>query len=158
MCVCVFVCVCVVCIYIYNSSQFLDQAISRLPVPAKYRVRSHVTHCKICGGRAGTVTGFSPSTPILPCQYHSTNAQNSSPSTCCSYQDKWAKPGNLPKAVFFWKWGASNRKVLTVFCSVFEGVIYSKVYTDSCPFSHAAGFSVCPPNIRLEPGSCKRTS
>jgi len=59
---------------------------------------------------------------------------------------------------FFWKWGASDRKVLTVFCLVFEGVIYPKVYTDGCPFSYAAGFPVCPPNIRLEPGSCKRTS
>jgi len=44
----------------------LAQAVSRLPVTAKYRVRSQVTHCKICGGRDGTVTGLSPSTHVPP--------------------------------------------------------------------------------------------
>jgi hypothetical protein len=40
---------------------------------------------------------FSPSTSVFPCQYHSTNVPYTSASTSYSYQDKRAKPGNLPK-------------------------------------------------------------
>jgi hypothetical protein len=61
-------------------------------------VRTQVSASEIFGGRGGFVTGFSPSTSVLPSQYHSTNAPHSSPPTCCSYQKyKPAKPGNLPK-------------------------------------------------------------
>ena len=62
----------------------------------KVRVRSQVTRCEICGAQSGTVTVFFPITPLLPCQYHSTDAPHSFPSTCCSYQkDKRVSPGNI---------------------------------------------------------------
>ena len=38
------------------------------------RVRSQANHCQLCDGQSGTMTGFSPSTSVFPCQYHSTNA------------------------------------------------------------------------------------
>jgi hypothetical protein len=50
------------------------QAVSRRPLTAEARVRSRVCPCGIYGGQSGTGTGFSPSTSVSPCQFHSTGA------------------------------------------------------------------------------------
>jgi hypothetical protein len=52
----------------------MAQAVSRQPLTAEARVRSRVGSCGICGGQSGTGTGFSPSTLVFPCQFHSTGA------------------------------------------------------------------------------------
>jgi hypothetical protein len=52
----------------------MAQAVSLRPLTAEARVRSRVSPCGICGGQSGTGTGFSSSTSIFPCQFHSTGA------------------------------------------------------------------------------------
>ena len=52
----------------------MAQAVSRRPLTAKARFRSRVSPCEICGGESGTGTGFSQSTSVFRCQFHSTGA------------------------------------------------------------------------------------
>jgi hypothetical protein len=52
----------------------MAQAVSRRPPTAEDRVRTRVSACGICGGQSGTGTGFSPSSSVFPCQFHSTGA------------------------------------------------------------------------------------
>jgi hypothetical protein len=52
----------------------MAQAVSRRPLTAEAWVRSRVIPCWICGGQSGTGTGFSPSTSVFPCQFHSIGA------------------------------------------------------------------------------------
>jgi hypothetical protein len=56
------------------SGRAKAQAVSRRPPSAQVRVRSRVSPCGICDGQSGTGTGFSPSTSVFPCQFHSTGA------------------------------------------------------------------------------------
>jgi hypothetical protein len=52
----------------------MAQAVSRRPSTADAQVRSRVSLCGICGGQSGTGTGFSASSSVFPCQFHSTDA------------------------------------------------------------------------------------
>jgi hypothetical protein len=58
----------------HTQGRAMVQAVSRRPLTAEARVRSRASPCGICGGQSGTGTGFSPSTSVLPCQFHSTGA------------------------------------------------------------------------------------
>ena len=93
----------------------MSRAVSRQLLTAEVRIRTQVSSCEICGGQSGRVTGFSLSTSVSPCPYHSTFALYSSPSTCCSYQkDKRAKPRNLrTKQCSVVTLGALDSKVLS---------------------------------------------
>jgi hypothetical protein len=46
------------------------QAVSRLPLTAETRVCAQGTPYGICGAQNGIGTGSSPSSLVLPCQYH----------------------------------------------------------------------------------------
>ena len=52
----------------------MHQVISRRPLTAETRVRFLGRQCENCGGQIHAGSGFSPSTSVFPCQYHSTNA------------------------------------------------------------------------------------
>jgi hypothetical protein len=52
----------------------MPQAVSRRTLTAEARVRSRISQCGVCGGQSGTGTGFSPSTSVFPCEFHSTGA------------------------------------------------------------------------------------
>ena len=52
----------------------MDRVVSPRPFTVDARVRCQVISREICGGQSGTVTGFSPSTSVFSCQYHSTGA------------------------------------------------------------------------------------
>ena len=78
----------------------MTEVVSRRSLTTEARLRSQLIPCEIYGKQSGTRTGFSPSTWVLSCQYHSTNARHLSPARCCSYlQDKRAKTANIQKAM-----------------------------------------------------------
>jgi hypothetical protein len=52
----------------------IAQVVCRRPVTTEARIRARVNPCGICGGQSGTGTGFSLSSSVFPCQYHSTVA------------------------------------------------------------------------------------
>jgi hypothetical protein len=56
------------------TGRAMAQVVSRRPLTAEARVRARVNSYGICGGQSGTGTGFSPSSSVFPCQYHSTVA------------------------------------------------------------------------------------
>jgi hypothetical protein len=57
-----------------TTGRAMAQIVSHRPLTAESRVRVRVNPCGICGGQSGTGTGFSPSSSVFPCQYHSTVA------------------------------------------------------------------------------------
>ena len=57
-----------------HRGRAMAQAVSRRPLTADARVRSRLGPCGICGGRSSVGIGFSPSTSVFPCQFHSTRS------------------------------------------------------------------------------------
>jgi hypothetical protein len=53
---------------------WLRWLVSRQPLTAENRDLARVSSCGVCGGQSATGTGFSPSSWVLPCLYHSTVA------------------------------------------------------------------------------------
>jgi hypothetical protein len=58
----------------FHLGRAMAQVVSRRPLTAEALVRARVNPCGICGGQSGTGSGFSPSSSVFPCQYHSTVA------------------------------------------------------------------------------------
>jgi hypothetical protein len=52
----------------------MNQVVSHRPLTVEVHVCTWVSPCGICGRHSSTRTGFSPSSLIFPCQYHSTMA------------------------------------------------------------------------------------
>jgi hypothetical protein len=53
------------------NSRAMAQAVSLWPLTVEAQVRAWVDPCGICSGQSGTGAGFSPSSSVFPCQYHS---------------------------------------------------------------------------------------
>ena len=62
----------------------MTQPVSRRPLTAEARVRSRVGPREICGEQSGTATGFTPSTSVFPCQFHSTGGKEVKTSSSLS--------------------------------------------------------------------------
>jgi hypothetical protein len=61
------------CYYIHIG-RAMALTVNLRPLSAEARVHARLSPYGICGGRSGTGTGFSPSSLVSPCQYHSTVA------------------------------------------------------------------------------------
>jgi len=59
---------------ISSSDHAMHQVISCRHLTAQTRVRFLGRQCENCGGQIHAGSGFSPSSSVFPCQYHSTNA------------------------------------------------------------------------------------
>ena len=59
------------------GSPALVWAVNCWPVTTEGWVQSQASQDGICSVRSGTGTGLSPSTSVVPCQYHSTTASYS---------------------------------------------------------------------------------
>jgi hypothetical protein len=76
---------------LFLNGRGMTQAAIRRVLIAEAQVRSHGIAREFCGGQS-IGTGFSPSTSVFPCQYHSNNASySSSPTRLYYHKDERAK-------------------------------------------------------------------
>ena len=76
----------------------MAQAASRRPVIEEAKVHSQVSPCEIYNGQCNNGKGFSPRTPVFPCQYYSTITPHSLCLHVFLTRTIQAKPGSLPKS------------------------------------------------------------
>ena len=79
----------------------MAQAASRRPVIEEAKVHSQVSPCEIYNGQCNNWTGFSPRTPVFPCQYYSIITPHSLCLHVALTRTIQAKPGSLQKAGLF---------------------------------------------------------
>ena len=80
----------------------MTQAVGWRPITVKAWVWSQVSPSEICSGQNDNVSGFSPSTSVFPCQYHSTNAPYHHPLHVLTRSTNGWSLGTSHKAVLFW--------------------------------------------------------
>jgi hypothetical protein len=77
----------------------MTQAVSRRLSLPKPEFEPNPVNVRFVEETLPLVTGFPPSTPVFPWQYHSNNNPHSASPTCYSYKkDKLAKPGRLSES------------------------------------------------------------
>ena len=95
-----------------------------------------------------------------PCQHHSTDAPHSSPSTCCSYQDKRTKPGSpikiLAVSEMEGEWGALDRKVVSLGGFKLYRVNQNGITCRKCQFSLPEGLSHNRQTVSVHQAQCKQ--
>jgi hypothetical protein len=55
-----------------TDGNVMAQVVSHQPLTMEGQVCAWYITCGICAGQSSSGTGFSPSSSLLPCQYHST--------------------------------------------------------------------------------------
>lgn len=94
----------------------MSQAVSRRSVTAAGLVRSQMSPCEICDGRSGRGPGFAHSTLVSPCQIiPPTLHTHLHMHAALARRTKGWSLGTFQKPMTFWKWGALDTKVLSVF-------------------------------------------
>jgi hypothetical protein len=79
----------------FSLEHAMPQVVTCQPVTAEAHVQSQASICRICGGKSGNGTGFSPSTSVFAYRYHSTNASYLITHLCSSVLCEWILLLNL---------------------------------------------------------------
>jgi hypothetical protein len=149
-----------------ENSRAMAQAVSRRPLTAEARFQSRVSPCGICGGQSGTGTGFSLSTSVFPCPFHSTGApllgkmkKNWHLHHRVVHNKPWGCGASVTSAA-----GALHKKKLENCYSrhalpvllIFTKQLYLFSFAGECPvFSCCRGYTAHRKYASFEPLECK---